>query len=62
MLWAVNVLMTFAHSGHRNIKISGRWTCSLEIVHAFPPFWFSNPQTIICSMLSMVHTDTQHIG
>ena len=26
-----------------------RWTCSLEIVHAFPQFWFSNPQTILCS-------------
>ena len=38
---------------------------SLEIVHAFPQFWFSNPQTILyssffSSMLSMVHTDTQH--
>jgi len=31
-----------------------RWTFSLEIVHAFQQFWFS--------MLSVVHTDTQHKG
>ena len=36
------------HSGHRNIKISGDGLCSL-VVHAFPQFWFSNPQTILCS-------------
>ena len=38
-----------AHSGHRNIKITGDGLVALKFVHAFPQFWFSNPQTILCS-------------
>ena len=46
--WAVNFLMTLC-TVDTGTSRSLEMTCSLEIVHAFPQFWFSNPQTVLCS-------------
>ena len=42
------LLNNIVHSGHRNIKISGDGLVALRWSMLFY-FWFSNPQTILCS-------------
>ncbi len=44
-----------AHSGHRNIKISGDGLVALRLSMFFHNFFLSNPQTTLFSILSVTH-------